>query len=190
MSIFEIWLIGIALAIDCFSVSIVAGLQTRHVESLPMGLMALSFGAFQAGMTWAGYMGLTFFSHYLEQIDHWIAFALLAYTGGRMIFEGLRPEAEPSSTTPLLNTRSILTLSIATSIDALAVGISLACLPKENMPAMLYVTGVIGFCSILLSLVGLAVGIIMARRVNWHAEVLGGGVLLIIGIKILIEHLS
>lgn len=190
MSTLEIWLIGIALAVDCFSVSIVAGLQTRRVEPLPMGLMALSFGVFQAGMTWAGYMGLTFFSHYLEQIDHWIAFALLAYTGSRMIFEGLRPETEPTSTTPLLNARSILTLSVATSIDALAVGLSLACLPEEGLPSMLYVTGVIGFCSLLLSLVGLAAGIIMAHKINWHAEVLGGSVLLIIGIKILIEHLS
>lgn len=192
MNAIEIWLIGLALAIDCFTVSIAAGLQARHVKVLPMGLMALSFGIFQAGMTWLGYMGLSLFAHLLEQVDHWIAFALLAYTGGRMIWEGLRieEEEEDSASAPLLSARNILTLSVATSIDALAVGISFACLPAGSLHGMGYIVGVIGLCSTAMSIIGLAAGITLGRKVNWHAEVIGGAVLVIIGIKILIEHLS
>ncbi len=191
MNAIEIWLIGLALAIDCFTVSIAAGLQARHVKALPMALMALSFGIFQAGMTWLGYMGLSLFAHLLEQVDHWIAFALLAYTGGRMIWEGLHIEEEENSgSAPLLSARNILTLSVATSIDALAVGISFACLPAGRLLGMGYIVGVIGLCSTAMSIIGLAVGITVGRKVNWHAEVIGGAVLVIIGIKILIEHLS
>lgn len=190
MSEIEIWLIGLALAIDCFTVSIAAGLQSRHIQATRMGVMAVSFGIFQAGMTWLGYMGLSLFAHLLEQVDHWIAFVLLAYTGGKMIWEGLHPSDEPSSHASLLDTRSILTLSVATSIDALAVGISLACLPPDGLHGLAYTVGVIGFCSTAMSILGLAAGITAGRKVNWHAEVLGGSVLIIIGIKILIEHLS
>ena len=191
MSEIEIWLIGLALAIDCFTVSIAAGLQARRVKAWPMGIMALSFGVFQGGMTFLGYMGLSLFAHLLEQVDHWIAFVLLAYTGGRMIWEGQHSEGEDSEGgTPLLTARSILTLSVATSIDALAVGISFACLPHGSMCSMAYTVGVIGICSTAMSLVGLTTGITVGRKVNWHAEVIGGIVLVIIGIKILIEHLS
>lgn len=190
MSTIEIWLIGVALAIDCFTVSIAAGLQARHPQIGRMGFMALSFGLFQAGMTWLGYIGLSLFSQQLEQVDHWVAFLLLAYTGGRMIWEGLHPDDESHPTTPLLSPRSILTLSVATSIDALAVGISFACLPSSSLPGMLYTVSVIGLCSMAFSIAGLTTGIIIGRKINWHAEVIGGSVLLIIGIKILIEHLT
>lgn len=190
MSTIEIWLIGLALAIDCFTVSIAAGLQARQVRLLPMTFMALSFGIFQAGMTWLGYLGLSLFAHMLEQIDHWIAFSLLAYLGGRMIWEDLHPGSEPSGPSPMLTTRRILVLSVATSIDALAVGISLACLPADSLLGMGYMVGVIGVCSTALSITGLAAGITIGRRVNWHAGAIGGSVLLIIGIKVLIEHLT
>lgn len=191
MSELEIWFIGLALAIDCFTVSIAAGLQARRVKALPMGLMALSFGIFQAGMTWLGYMGLSLFAHHIEQVDHWIAFALLSYTGCRMIWEGIHTDdSKHSDNTTMLSVRSILTLSVATSIDALAVGISLACLPQGSLRGISYTMGVIGICSTAMSIIGLAAGIIAGRKVNWHAEVIGGSVLLIIGIKILIEHLS
>ncbi|MGM9620074.1 MAG: manganese efflux pump MntP family protein [Bacteroidaceae bacterium] len=190
MSELEIWFIGLALAIDCFTISIAAGLQARRVKALPMGLMTLSFGIFQAGMTWLGYMGLSLFAHHIEQVDHWIAFALLSYTGCRMIWEGIHADSKPSGSTSMLCTHSILTLSVATSIDALAVGISLACLPQGSLRGIAYTVGVIGICSTVMSIIGLAAGIIAGRKVNWHAEVIGGSVLLIIGIKILIEHLS
>ena len=183
MSTIEIWLIGLALAIDCFTVSIAAGLQARQVRLLPMAFMALSFGIFQAGMTWLGYLGLSLFAHMLEQIDHWIAFSLLAYLGGRMIWEDLHPGSEPSGPSPMLTTRRILVLSVAT-------GISLACLPADSLLGMGYMVGVIGICSTALSITGLAAGITIGRRVNWHAGAIGGSVLLIIGIKVLIEHLT
>lgn len=191
MSTVEIWFIGLALAIDCFTVSMATGLQARRVIIIPMSFMALSFGVFQAGMTWAGYIGLSLFAHQLEQIDHWVAFALLAYTGSRMIWEGLHDGGdEPPGSSPLLSARGILMLSVATSIDALAVGISLACLPSASSLSLVYTIGVIGLCSTALSLVGLAIGINVARKVNWHVGILGGSVLLIIGIKILIEHMT
>ncbi|MGN0233118.1 MAG: manganese efflux pump MntP family protein [Bacteroidaceae bacterium] len=190
MSTIEIWLIGVALAIDCFTVSIAAGLQAQHPKMGRMGFMALSFGLFQAGMTWLGFVCLSIFSSQIEQIDHWIAFLLLAYTGGKMIWDGIHPDNEPNPNTPLLSIRNIQALSVATSIDALAVGISFACLPGNEHPSMLYTVSVIGFCSTTLSIAGLAAGIIIGRKVNWHAEVIGGSVLLIIGIKILIEHLA
>ena len=90
----------------------------------------------------------------------------------------------------MLNVRNILTLSVATSIDALAVGLSFACLPTASLPSMLHTTAVIGFCSTALSIGGLGAGIIIGRKINWHAEVIGGIVLILIGIKILIEHLT
>ena len=131
-----------------------------------------------------------FFSDSLEQIDHWVAFLLLAYTGIRMIREGLQPDDEPCVGSRMLNVRNILTLSVATSIDALAVGLSFACLPTASLPSMLHTTAVIGFCSTALSICGLGAGIIIGRKINWHAEVIGGIVLILIGIKILIEHLT
>lgn len=190
MSIIEVWLIGVALAIDCFTVSIAVGLQAHRPRIMRMGLMALSFGLFQGGMTWLGYQGRSFFSDSLEQIDHWVAFLLLAYTGIRMMREGLHPDDEPRVGSRMLNVRNILTLSVATSIDALAVGLSFACLPTASLPSMLHTTAVIGFCSTALSICGLGAGIIIGRKINWHAEVIGGIVLILIGIKILIEHLT
>ena len=188
MNAIEIWLIGLALAIDCFTVSIAAGLQARHVKVLPMGLMALSFGIFQAGMTWLGYMGLSLFAHLLEQVDHWIAFALLAYTGGRMIWEGLRieEEEEDSASAPLLSARNILTLSVATSIDALAVGVSFSMV--ELAIPIGAAAALIGCTTFAISVGGVFVGHIFGARYKNRAEFVGGAILILIGVKILLEH--
>lgn len=185
MSTIEIWLIGLALAIDCFTVSIAAGLQARQVRLLPMAFMALSFGIFQAGMTWLGYLGLSLFAHMLEQIDHWIAFSLLAYLGGRMIWEDLHPGSEPSGSSPMLTTRRILVLSVATSIDALAVGISFAVMKVDIAIAALSIGFITFFCSLAGTWLGKKFGSLLGR----FAEIFGGCILVGIGLKIFIEHM-
>lgn len=188
MSIIEILLLGIALAMDCFSVSIATGLATRRIIFRPMATMALSFGFFQGGMTLMGYLGTTFFSSQIESIDHWIAFGLLLFLGIKMIRDSFfGDEEEENVSSNWLSLKNILTLSIATSIDAMAVGISFACIAADfeiTLPVL-----IIGLCSTLFSIFGLGLGIHLGKRVNWHAEVLGGVVLIIIGIKILLEHL-
>ena len=186
----ELLLLAVALAMDCFTVSTVCGVILRRRQWRTILLTAFFFGAFQAFMPYIGWLGTSLFARQLEAYDHWIAFSLLAYLGGRMIWEDLHPGSEPSGSSPMLTTRRILVLSVATSIDALAVGISLACLPADSLLGMGYMVGVIGICSTALSITGLAAGITIGRRVNWHARAIGGSVLLIIGIKVLIEHLT
>lgn len=185
-SILEFWLLGIALAVDCFSVSVASGIAARRFLARPMVLMAVMFGVFQGGMTLMGYLGTTLLSESIRDWDHWIAFGLLLYLGGRMIASDLKGEEESEEGCRMLTVNNILTMSVATSIDALAVGISLAC-SVLNTSIMVPVV-IIAFCSLVLSLAGLAVGIVMGKVVKLHAEVIGGVVLIGIGIKILLEH--
>lgn len=192
ISILGIWLMGAALAMDCLTVSIATGLASRRILLKQMSLMALSFGVFQGGMTLLGFLGTSFFEQYIQSIDHWIAFGLLSYLGVKMIAEGLgKKDSEDGADCHMLTIGSILTMSVATSIDALAVGISFACMEQGlGLKDMLWPSGIIGFCSTAFSITGLALGIMMGKARNLHAEVLGGLVLIGIGIKILIEHLS
>lgn len=188
MNKIEIWLLAFALAMDCFAVSMVSGIVTKKIVRCPMLTMALLFGVFQGGMTFIGWWGTSLFSHYIESIDHWIAFCLLIYLGGRMIYENFRKEEEKSFNP--LKLYSMLTLSIATSIDALAVGISMACLNIQNPNNMIYPVVVIALVSFVLSLVGLGTGLYLGKKIQIPVESIGGGILIIIGIKILVEHLS
>lgn len=155
-----------------------------------MLVMALAFGFFQALMPLIGWTGASFFSHLIESIDHWIAFAILAFLGGRMVIESFkdedcRHEFDPTSL------KVVLALAIATSIDALAVGISFAFLGVKSISSIVSPIGIIGLASFALSFVGLLFGIRfgcgIARRLR--AELWGGIILIIIGTKILIEHL-
>ncbi len=190
MTHLEIWLLALALAVDCFTVSIATGVTTKRVIHKPMLAMALSFGIFQGGMTWLGYVGVCTFSHYLHHIDHWIAFSLLAYLGIRMIYESFHESSGIENTSKLLSLINILTMSVATSIDALAVGISFACISAGQSLNIIYPVLVIAFCSFLLSIIGIGIGIKLGKKLYFHVEALGGTVLIIIGIKILIEHLQ
>ena len=118
----EIWLLAIGLAMDCFAVSIASGIILKRVRMRPMLIMALAFGFFQALMPLLGWIGASFFSHLIENIDHWIAFAILAFLGGRMVLESFkdedcRHEFDPTSL------KVVSALAVATSIDALAVGV-------------------------------------------------------------------
>lgn len=186
ITILEIWLLGIALAMDCFSVSIAQGLSAKRVIWPSMTALTLSFGIFQGGMTLAGYIGTTIFSHHFQHLDY-LASLLLFYLGIKMIWEGCKEERENINTFKTLN---IITLSIATSIDALAVGISFACLQNVATEAVLQASCIIGICSTLFSVVGLYIGIKASRHINIRSEILGGIILICIGLKILLEHLT
>lgn len=186
----EIWLLAVGLAMDCFAISIASGIILKHKLWRPMLTMAFFFGLFQALMPLIGWMGASAFSHLIESIDHWIAFAILAFLGGRMIRESFKNEDCKQEYDPK-SLKMILALAVATSIDALAVGVSFAFLGMRGFSEILPPVSIIGFVSFVLSLVGLMFGIRfgcgIARKLR--AELWGGIILVIIGTKILIEHL-
>lgn len=193
MTILEIIILAIALAMDCFTVSIACGLAQKKVVRGPMTAMIFLFGIFQGGMTLAGWYGGSLFSNIVRPIDHWIAFALLAYLGGKMVYEAYRPKEDEEECSAckkgLLRTRNLITMAVATSIDALAVGVSFAFLALSSM--RLYTASlIIALASSLFTLLGLGIGIFAGKRIKFPVEALGGIILMGIGIKILIEHLS
>ena len=186
----EICLIGIALAMDCFTVSIATGIAYGRWVGMPMTLSALSFGIFQGGMTLLGYWGMYLLSSnvgVIRDVDHWIAFSLLLYLGMRMMRNhGDDKEGEALA----LDAGSILLLSVATSIDALAVGMSMAC---DSQPtahcSQLTAALVIAMFSTGMSLAGYFIGLAVGKVRSDNAEALAGIVLVCIGTKILVEHL-
>lgn len=190
MTNLDIWLLAIGLAMDCFAVSIASGIIMKSIRLRPMLSMAFAFGFFQALMPLLGWIGASFFSHLIEDWDHWIAFAILVFLGGRMVCESFKDEECRHEFDPT-NLNVLLTLAVATSIDALAVGISFAFLGTYSIYTILPPIGIIGLVSFVLSLAGLMFGICfghgLARKLR--AELWGGIILIAIGTKILIEHL-
>ena len=187
MSLLDIILLAIALAMDCFAVSIVSGVLTRK-RWLPR--MAFLFGFFQALMPLIGWLATSHFSQQLESIDHWIAFALLAFIGGKMIKESFEDDEEEKHFNPRnLNTQ--LLLAVATSIDALAIGISFACTGYKQLSQIVYPLVVIGIVSFVFSLFGYMLGVRFGKSITRRLkpELLGGIILIVIGIKILVTHL-
>ena len=132
----EIWLLAVGLAMDCFAVSIASGIILKRARLRPMLVMAVSFGFFQALMPLLGWIGASFFSHLIESIDHWIAFGILAFLGGRMIMESFKDEGCKHEYDPT-SLKVVLALAVATSIDALAVGVSFAFLGIKQFSAIL-----------------------------------------------------
>ena len=189
ISTFDLLLLSIALAMDCFTVSMMSGVMLRRSINAAILRMALLFGVFQAAMPLAGWIGTAHFSQYLEAVDHWIAFGLLVFIGGKMIKESFVDNGEPSFNP--LHVRTQLLLAVATSIDALAVGISMACLGYSHITMLAEPLLMIGVASLVLSVVGYWLGVrfgrIVARRLR--PELLGGLVLVFIGIKVLLSHL-
>lgn len=190
MSLIDITFLALALAMDCFTVSIVSGVIIRKYI-LPIILrMAILFGLFQAMMPFIGWLGTSYFSHYLESVDHWIAFGLLAFLGGKMIKDSFGSEEEahfdPSKLT------SQLLFAVATSIDALAVGISFACLGYKNIEQLTLPLIVIGVCSFVMSILGNILGVMCGKSIvkRLKPEFIGGVILLLIGFRILYEHIS
>lgn len=187
MSSFEIWLLAISLAIDCFTVSVASGIILRRLCWRTFLTMAFFFGFFQALMPLIGWMGASRFSHLIEAYDHWIAFGLLAFLGLRMIREYFKDSEEHHFDPTRL--KVILTLAVATSIDALAVGISFAFTGYKTLSVLVYPLLAIGAASFVISLAGSLIGIFFGKRFNFRMELFGGLVLIGIGVKILVEHL-
>ena len=188
MTLFEITLIAVALAMDCFAVSIASGITLKRVLWSTFLTMAFLFGVFQGGMTLIGWALTNWASQMTEAWDHWLAFALLSFLGGKMIYEHFASKDCNKSFNPT-NLWVIITLSVATSIDALAVGISFACLETYNFVSILSPVFIIGIVASLFSIIGSIIGATIGNKIRIHAELFGGLLLIAIGIKILLEHI-
>lgn len=185
----ELVLIAVGLSMDAFAVSLCKGLCMKKLQWSHALIIALFFGAFQAAMPLIGWLLGTQFERYITPVDHWIAFALLGYIGGKMLWDAFHEKEsadESCDIEPKLDMKELLTLSVATSIDALAVGITFAFLQMDILPAVCLI-GVITFA---LSLVGVVIGNRFGARFQKKAEITGGVVLIAIGLKILLEHLG
>ena len=189
MTLLDLILLSVALAMDCFTVSITSGLIQRRLVVRTMIVTALMFGLFQGLMPLIGWAGMSIFSEQLERWDHWIAFGLLAFLGGRMILSGLKPDNEEGSFDPTRFSTTI-TMAIATSIDALAVGLSFDCSGYSTFVSILLPIGIIAAGSFLFSVAGFLIGSYAGKRINFPVEIIGGIILIGIGVKILIEHLT
>lgn len=184
MTLFELFLIAIGLSMDAFAVAVCKGLSMKRIDKKYMVLIGFFFGGFQALMPLLGYFLGSQFSAYIERFDHWVAFALLAAIGGNMIRES-REEAE-GETYRGINYKELMLLAVATSIDALAVGITFAFLQVKIIRAV----ALIGCTTFVLSLIGVVVGNLFGARYKSRAEFTGGAILILIGCKILLEHLG
>jgi putative Mn2+ efflux pump MntP len=190
MSIWEIVLLAVALAMDCFTVSVVSGVLLRRFRAGTALREAFLFGFFQGLMPMAGWLAVRSFSSSFEAVDHWIAFGLLAFIGGKMIVDAFRPEEEKSFNPERLRTQ--LAMAVATSIDALAVGITFACTGYTAFGQLLMPVLVIGLVSFTFSVAGFWLGVrfgdAVARR--FKPDLVGGIILIGIGLKVLLEHLT
>lgn len=189
MTTLEIWLLAVSLAMDCFSVSITSGIILRRVCMKIFLTIAFFFGLFQGVMPIIGWFGASHFYHLIEQFDHWIAFGLLFFLGIRMIKESFNKEEESHHFNPK-RLLVILTLAVATSIDALAVGISFAFVGMNTWQDILFPIIIIGIVSFLFSILGCFIGVYFGKRINLRAELWAGIILIGIGIKILVEHVE
>lgn len=183
MTLTELLIIAIGLSMDAFAVSIGKGLSLRSVRLRHYLLAGLWFGGFQALMPLVGYACGVSFAEAVASIDHWIAFVLLAIIGGKMVRDALAGEEESSDAD--FSLRTMFLLAVATSIDALAVGVSFAFLHVDLTRSVI----TIGLTTALFSAVGVQIGHLFGNRWRSHAELLGGVVLISMGLKILVEHL-
>ena len=185
MGLLELFILAVGLSMDAFAVSVCKGLSTKKLKVKNYVIVGAWFGGFQALMPAIGYFLGARFEKYITNIDHWIAFVLLLLIGGNMIREALSKEEETANDSFSFNT--MIVLAVATSIDALAVGITFGLLPDVNIVAAVSFIGVITF---ILSAVGLKIGNIFGLKYKSKAEIAGGVILILIGTKILLEHLG
>ena len=184
MSFPELLILAVGLAMDAFAVAVCKGLSLRTLKLQQALLVGVWFGLFQALMPALGWLLGSAFSGLVQSVDHWMAFVLLSLIGGNMIREGLQGDDENCD--PSLSFGVMLLLAVATSIDALAVGITLAFL---NVSILLAVA-LIGVVTFTISAVGVKMGNLFGARYKSKAEFFGGAVLILIGLKILLEHLG
>ncbi len=184
MDLFDLIVTGIALSMDAFAVSIGKGLSVQRVKAKHSLICGAWFGGFQALMPLLGFLLASSFAEYIKQYDHWIAFALLFLIGANMLREAFSKEENEADAS--FSVKTMLLLAVATSIDALATGVSFAVTDTNIWLAV----SIIGVTTFLFSAAGVKVGSIFGRKYQSKAEFLGGVILILIGVKILIEHLS
>lgn len=183
MSLLELFVIAVGLSMDAFAVSICKGLSMRRMSGRDAVIIGLYFGGFQAAMPFAGYLLGSRFKQAITAYDHWIAFILLGVIGFNMIKESFDNESESCSAS--VHMKEMLVLAVATSIDALAVGVTFAFLQVRILPAIAF----IGCTTFVLSIAGVKVGTVFGCKYKSRAELAGGLILVFMGCKILIEHL-
>ena len=187
MTLLEIFLIGIGLSMDAFAVAICKGLaMPDKVDRKGALLIALYFGVFQAVMPALGWLLGSQFARYVTQMAPWIAFVLLAWIGGSMIRESLSKEEKGEAEMGAVSHKELLVLAVATSIDALAVGVTFSML--ELAVSIGAAVALIGCTTFVISLGGVYVGNVFGARYKGKAEFVGGAILILIGVKILLEH--
>ena len=179
-----------ALAMDCFAVAIASGIFFKKVYWKPMLTMAFLFGFFQALNPFLGWWGTDLCRTLIESVDHWVAFGILGFLGARMIIESFKDEEEKRFNPRRY--RVIFTLAIATSIDALAVGISFSCMGYESAASLYYPLAIIFLVSFVMTAVGLGLGLKFGNGFakKLRAEMWGGIILVLIGCRVLFEHLT
>lgn len=183
MGLLELFLIAVGLSMDAFAVSICKGLSLGKIKLKHMAIAGLWFGGFQGLMPAIGYLVGSLFADKIVAIDHWIAFLLLAFIGGSMIKESFEEDEEMDA---CMDPKCMFILAVATSIDALAVGVSFAFLQVSIVWSVLF----IGVVTFVFSAVGVKIGSIFGAKYKSKAELAGGIVLILIGLKILLEHLG
>lgn len=186
MGILELLLLAVGLSMDAFAVSICKGLSIKKLKLSHCLIAGVWFGGFQALMPALGYILGSAFEGYITTFDHWVAFILLGIIGGNMLKEGVS-NGEESSADDSFAFKTMFLLAVATSIDALAVGITFALLPDVNI---LYAVTFIGISTFILSAAGVKVGNVFGLKYENKAQIVGGIILIILGIKILLEHLG
>ncbi|MCQ2539666.1 MAG: manganese efflux pump MntP family protein [Acetatifactor sp.] len=184
MSLLTLFITAVGLSMDAFAVSICKGLAMKKLSVKKALIIGLWFGGFQALMPTIGYLLGTRFEKYVTSIDHWIAFVLLALIGANMIKEALSDDEEEANDS--IDVKTMFLLAVATSIDALAVGVTYAFLQVQIIPAVTF----IGITTFLLSAVGVKIGNVFGLKYKSKAEIAGGVILILMGTKILLEHLG
>ena len=184
MGLIELFLIAVGLSMDAFAVSVCKGLAMPKCTFKKAAIVGLWFGGFQALMPAIGYILGAQFQEAIASIDHWIAFVLLALIGGNMIHEALDKDEEEADAS--LDVKPMFLLAVATSIDALAIGITFAFLKVNIIPAVCF----IGIVTFIISFAGVKIGNVFGARYKNKAEIVGGVILILLGLKILLEHLG
>lgn len=184
MGIIELFLLAVGLSMDAFAVSVCKGLAMPRITVKKASIVAIWFGGFQALMPLLGYFLGVQFQDKITAIDHWIAFVLLGIIGVNMVREALSGECE--NTSDSLDIKTMFILAVATSIDALAVGITFAFLKVDIIPAVSF----IGATTFILSAAGVKIGNVFGTKYKSKAELAGGVILILLGLKILLEHLG
>ena len=187
--VIELFLLGVGLSMDAFAVSVCKGLGMRKLNKKQALIIGLYFGGFQALMPFVGWLLGSQFQKYITSIDHWIAFILLGFIGGKMMIEAVREWNEEEVVDVMdapTDHKNMLVLAVATSIDALAVGITFAFLGTPIVEAIT----IIGITTMVISIAGVVVGNFFGSRYKSKAEFIGGLILVLLGLKILLEHLG